>query len=108
MGGGGGVESSTPWQYLSGTVGTHSAADAWGTSIPAAWTDKGGARQPAQAAGVPPPQLVTGPHPHDAALQQAPVSRIQQLSVVGWREPCWQAARVLVVSGKCCRDLQHF
>ena len=60
-------DDSTPWQCLSGVVGAQGAAEAWGTFIPAAQTDKGGARQPAQAAGEPPHQRVTNPHPHTAA-----------------------------------------
>ena len=56
-------------------VGAQGAAEAWGTFIPAAQTDKGGTRQPAQAAGEPPPQRVTNPHPHNAV----PHGRLFQL-----------------------------
>lgn len=54
--------------------------------------------------GCPLPNWVTGPHPPGYGMENPAAL----CSVVGWREPCWQAERVLVVSGKRCRDLQHF
>lgn len=59
--------------------------------------------------GAPSPAGSPAPTPADAALhlrlQRGEPSRS---AVLGWRERCWQADRMLVVSGKRCRDLQHF
>lgn len=83
--------------------------DAWGSSALLPRTVSGGARQPAQAAGAPPPQLGHRSPPPQMLLSTPGCSEdgpaAQCSGVAG---ALLAGERVLVVSGKHCRDLQHF
>lgn len=90
--------------------------EAWGTSVCLRCSGltmeaPGSPGRPGGRGGAPSPAWSLVPYPH-YHYSPPPAKANEESPAAQWcwggGERCWQADRVLVVSGKRCSDLQHF